>query len=105
MKPSKLSEHLSTLHAEYSNQPLKFFKNVKTKREKRENKRPKSTEYLFKTQSQKLDRGLKASNEIALLIAKKAKPHNIGDELIKPALSVFARCCSRAATLLSKLSH
>ena len=75
------------LHAEYSNLPLKFFKDLKTKRE---NKRPKSIEYLFKTQSQKLDHGLQASYEIALLIAKKAKPHNIGEELIKPALSIFA---------------
>ena len=36
-----------------------------------------------------LERGIKASYEISLLIAKSGKPHSIGEELIKPALSVF----------------
>jgi len=36
-----------------------------------------------------LERGIEASYEISLLIAKSGKPHSIGEELIKPALSVF----------------
>ena len=36
-----------------------------------------------------MERGIKASYEISLLIAKSGKPHSIGEELTKPALSVF----------------
>jgi len=36
-----------------------------------------------------LERGIEANYEISLLIVKSGKPHLIGEELIKPALSVF----------------
>ena len=88
MKPAALSAHLNTLHAEYSSKPLKFFEELKAKEDK---VRPKSIETLFSNRTQNLDQGLDASYQIANLIAKCAKPHNVGEKLIMSALSIFAR--------------
>ena len=44
---------------------------------------------MFRKQESNVERGIKASYEISLLIVKSRKPHSIGEELIKPALSVF----------------
>lgn len=88
MKPSTLSAHLNTLHAEYSSKPVKFFEELKAKEEKG---RPKSIEKLFSQRCQNLDNGLEASYQISSLVAKCGKPHSVGERLIKPALSIFAR--------------
>ena len=88
MKPSTLSAHLNTLHAEYSSKPVKFFEELKAKEEKG---RPKDIEKLFSLRCQNLDGGLEASYQISSLIAKCGQPHSVGERLIKPALSIFAR--------------
>ena len=41
---------------------------------------------MFTSSSKNSDNGLKASNNISLLIAKASKPHTIGEELILPAV-------------------
>ena len=75
MKPVKL-EHLKTKHNEHAEKPLKYFKDLKKNREK---ERPKSIESLFLKQVSNLERGIKTSYEISLLIAKSGKPHSIGE--------------------------
>ena len=47
-------------------------------------------------QAANLDRGLEASYEMALLIAKTGKPHTIGEDLLKPALSIFAHSLQKS---------
>ena len=74
MKPSTLSAHLNTLHAEYSSKPVQFFEELKAKEEKG---RPKRIENLFSQQSESLDNGLEASYQISSLIAKCGQPHSI----------------------------
>lgn len=92
MRPTKLEQHLGNKHGEYAAKPLNYFKELKVKRE---TELPKRIDSLFRKQSANLDRGMEASYEISLLIAKTGKPHSIGEELIKPALSVFARTVLR----------
>ena len=46
---------------------------------------------LFSARSANKDRGLEASYEISLLIAKCGKNHTIGENLIKPAISTFLK--------------
>jgi hypothetical protein len=44
---------------------------------------------LFKKKENALEKGLLASYKISHLIAKTGKPHTIGEDLIKPAISIF----------------
>ena len=46
---------------------------------------------MFSARSTNKDRGLEASYEISLLIAKCGKNHTIGENLIKPAISTFLK--------------
>ena len=46
---------------------------------------------LFANQNASLNRALEASYEISLLIAKIEKNHTIGEQLLKPAISVFVK--------------
>ena len=46
---------------------------------------------MFSARSANKDRGLEASYEISLLIAKCGKNHTIGENLIKPAISIFLK--------------
>ena len=69
---------------------LNFVTSLKNSR-LRNKARPKSIETLFSNRTQNLDQGLDASYQIANLIAKCAKPHNVGEMFIMPVLSIFAR--------------
>lgn len=86
MKPAKMELHLNTKHKEHAKKNLRYFSDLKMKREQQ----PKINS-LFRMKAKNLDRGTEASYQISLLIAKKGKPHTIGEELIKPALAIFAR--------------
>ena len=69
-----------------SNQTCNILKLQKTNFEKR----TKITS-LFANQTASLNRILEASYAISLLIAKSGKNHTIGEDLLKPAISVFVR--------------
>ena len=50
---------------------------------------PKRLDSLFRKYSMNRESGLEACYEVSLVIAKTGKPHTIGADLIKPALSIF----------------
>ncbi|XP_053159163.1 LOW QUALITY PROTEIN: protein ZBED8 [Hemicordylus capensis] len=81
MKPSRLQEHLTKIHPDKKNKDLHYFQGLKEKFVKQ----PK-LETIFSTASKQGNDGLRASYNIALLIAKSGKPHTIGEELIIPAI-------------------
>ena len=82
MKPSKMKEHLERIHSDKKDKDLEFFKTLKAKF----NNRP-SLETFFKLHVKTdLEAGQAATYNIALNIAKKGKPHTIGEEVIIPAL-------------------
>lgn len=86
MKPSKLKEHLNKKHSVNIEKPIDFFKKAKESYLKQRNtfvapSPGSSTGHTLQTD------GLETSYKLALLIAKKAKPHNIGEELIIPAVT------------------
>ena len=83
MKAGHLENHLKAKHP---NHVLQYFKTLKTNFEKR----TKITS-LFANQTASLNRTLEASYAISLLIAKSGKNHTIGEDLLKPAISVFVR--------------
>uniref|UniRef100_UPI00358F171D protein FAM200C-like n=1 Tax=Myxine glutinosa TaxID=7769 RepID=UPI00358F171D len=77
MSPSKLKLHLETNHAQHAKQDPEFFK-----RHERNLKRQKLDEGgAFQQQNVAT---VQASYEVSLEIAKKKKPHSIGETLIKP---------------------
>lgn len=80
MKPSRMKEHLSRVHSDKMNKDVSYFQELKAKAEKRPN-----VSELFKKRVTDLDKGLLASYEVALLIAKCGKPHTIGETLVLPA--------------------
>lgn len=86
MKPSKLQRHLHTKHSELSNKPVEYFKQLQLKYQKRT-----TITSSFTKQYSKQNQGLVASYHMSLLIAKSAKPHSVGERLIKPCISVFLR--------------
>jgi hypothetical protein len=94
MKPSRLKDHLSRVHTEKENADLEYFKKLNSEF----NARPLITS-MFRKQNTVSESGLKASYEIASLIAKTGKPHTIGETLIIPAVKVVMR------TMLQKDSH
>jgi hypothetical protein len=67
MKPSRMKDHLSRVH---SDKELSYFQHLKAKADKRPN-----VSDLFKKRATDLDKGLLASYEVSLLIAKCDKPH------------------------------
>ena len=86
MKAGRLEAHLRVKHPNNSNSDLEYFNSLKQKF----NSRSKITT-LFLAQNTSHNRTLEASYEISLLIAKHGKNHTIGEELIKPAISVFMK--------------
>lgn len=86
MKKGRLEAHLKTKHSNCVNYDLKQFKNIKEKFEKRS-----TINSLFSGQNAHKSRTLEASYEISLLIAKSGKNHTVGEDLIKPAISVFLK--------------
>ncbi len=76
--PAKLKRHLETIHKDLAEKPIDYFQR-------------KRDQYLNEIQvikkSLKInDKALQASYVISLQIAKCKKPHNIGEELILPAI-------------------
>ncbi|XP_076063290.1 zinc finger BED domain-containing protein 5-like [Oratosquilla oratoria] len=79
MRPSRLERHLRTSHPALVDKPKAFFETKKDtlKRAKLDDSGS------FRQQSSKV---VETSYEIAMLIAKSKKSHNIGESLIKPSI-------------------
>jgi len=77
MKPSRLQEHLTKVHANKKNMDLFYFQAF----EKKFLKEP-TLVNMFSTTAKKDDDGLRASYNISLLIAKSGKSLTIDEELI-----------------------
>ena len=86
MKTGRLEAHLKVRHPNNSNLDLEYFKSLK---EKFKNRRKVTT--IFAAQQASHTHALEASYEISLLIAKHGKNHTIGEQLIKPAISIFLK--------------
>ena len=86
MKAGRLENHLKANHPNHVKSNLQYFKTLKSSFEKR----TKITS-LFANQTASLNRTLEASYAISLLVAKSGKNHTIGEDLLKPAISVFVR--------------
>ena len=86
MKAGRLEAHLRVKHPTHVNSKLEYFKSLKDKFEKWS-----KIISLFAAQTTALNRTLEASYEISLLIAKNGKNHTIGEQLVKPAISVFLK--------------
>lgn len=78
MKPSRLLDHLSKMHADKKDNPLSFFQSLQTKQT--------TVTSMFSATPKQDDDGLRASYNISLMIAKSGQPHTIGEELILPAV-------------------
>lgn len=78
MKPSRLVDHLKRNHPGKSDKDLEYFKGLRDRR--------KTLQGMFNSTSNQNDDGVKASYNIALMIAKTGKPHTIGETLIAPAI-------------------
>ncbi|KAJ0184108.1 hypothetical protein K1T71_000531 [Dendrolimus kikuchii] len=81
MKSSRLQDHFSKMHPDKKDKNIAYFQELK----KKHNTQPSVTK-LFSGSAKQDDDGLRASYNISLLIAQKGKSHNIGDELILPAI-------------------
>jgi len=97
MRPGKLVRHLATLHPEYKNKPIDFFQRKATGIKGQTTSLSKYTKLT--------DDLLKASFEIALLIAKSKKPYTIGEDLILPAAIKICEIIhgDKIATLLKSI--
>src|SRR5262249_3743086 len=85
MKPCKLKRHLVTKHASHSGKPRQYFERLLNfQNEQRQ------TFEQFVTPNQKY---LRASYEVAYLIAKSKKAHSIGEELVLPAAIRISEIC------------
>ena len=92
MKRGCLENHLKAKHSIHVNSKQEYYKSPKEKIEKRS-----TINELFSARSASKDRGLEARYEIYLLIAKCAKNHTIGENLIKPAISNFLKVASESS--------
>ena len=79
MRTTHLERHLKTMHPALAAKPKAFFE---TKRQSLKQAKMDSSG-AFRQQTSKV---VEASYEIAMLIAKSKKSHNIGDTLIKPSV-------------------
>ena len=86
MKPSKLKDHFEKQHKGLIGRPMEFFSNAK-QNYLRQRKAFSSSETKNPIKNNLQTDGLEASDKISLLIAQKAKPHNIAEELIVPAIN------------------
>ena len=78
MKPNKLKRHLQSHHSEYAAKPCDFFIEKLESLEKK-----KGCMKSFTTTNQSF---VKASFVVTLHIARKMKPHTIGEELLLPVM-------------------
>ena len=83
MKPIKLRIHLETKHSDKKNKSLEYFQKLRDDFKGRN-----TLEQIFRKQACNIDKGLLASYEISKIIAKSGKPHNIGETVILPSISV-----------------
>jgi hypothetical protein len=83
MQPCKLRLHLETSHKDKKDKSLDYLKILRDNFQTRP-----TVKQMFNERAPKVDKGLLASYEISKLIAKAGKPHNIGESLILPAVSV-----------------
>ena len=83
MRPSRLKRHLTTAHSALPDKPKGFFvmKSHSLKKAKLD---------MSGTFQQRSSNVVEASYEIAMLIAKNKKSHNIGESLVKPSIIVAA---------------
>lgn len=86
MKRGRLETHLKSKHSAHLNSDLNYFQNLKAKFEKRA-----TIQSVYTAHNATVNRTLEASYEISLLIAKSGKNHTLGENLIKPAISVFLK--------------
>ncbi|KAF3834174.1 hypothetical protein F7725_025378 [Dissostichus mawsoni] len=82
MKPCKMKRHQQTMHPETVGRDRDFF--IKKQQLAKANK-PMDIRTAFVRAGSDVQKATEASFECALLIAKAKKPHNIGEQLIKPA--------------------
>lgn len=87
LRPSRLQRHLQTKHPGLQDKPLAFFQ---TKKESFKKMKIMGEENFRQASSAEV---VKASFEIAHMITRAKKPHNIGETLIKP-------CMLKAASLV-----
>ena len=90
MKAGRLENHLKAKHPNRVKSNLQYFVNLKEKFENRT-----TITSLFANQTASLNRALEVSYEISLLISKNGKNHTIGEQLFKPAISVFVKKVSQ----------
>ena len=84
MKPCKLKIHLEKKHAGKKDKPVEYFKKLRDNFQAR-----KTVSRVFDNKVSKMSDGLLASYEISKIIAKAGKPHNVGETVILPAVSVI----------------
>ena len=77
MKPSRLSEHLTKIYPDKADKSATFYQCLWDNFKKRE-----TIGSMFASSFEKSVDGLLASYNLSLMIAKKGKPHTIGEELI-----------------------
>lgn len=94
MKPSRLLEHLQRVHPDKKNHDLSFFEKLRESFERKP-----TLGNMFYSLSQKNSDGVRASYNIALLIAKNGQSHTVGEKLILPAISEVIK------TVLHKPPH
>ena len=81
IKSCRLSEHLTKIHSDKAHKNATFFQCLWDNFKKR-----KSIGSMFASSSQQSVDGLLASYNLSLMIARKGKPHTIGEKLILPAV-------------------
>lgn len=97
MKPSKLKRHQETKHSQTIGESREYFER---KKQLALSRRSVDIRKAFERAGSDLHRATEASFDCSLLIAKTKKPHNIGEQLIKPARLpkncgevVWTACC------------
>ncbi|XP_064412969.1 zinc finger BED domain-containing protein 5-like [Latimeria chalumnae] len=85
LKENKLKRHLNTVHPNFVDKPLSFWK------EKEANVKRMRLDAPSNLVTVSLEKVTKASFEVAWRIARCKKPHNIGEELVKPAALAMVR--------------
>ena len=80
MKPSRLKDHQTRLHPDKADKPIAFFQVLK------EYQTQSSISKVFAKNTCQYIKGLIASYKVALLIAKRCSPFNVGKSLVIPAM-------------------
>ncbi|XP_052133199.1 protein FAM200B-like, partial [Frankliniella occidentalis] len=77
MKPAKLKRHLESKHQALVDKPATYFQRLLSQSNIQRN--------TFQKRLTVLHKALKASFEVAVLIARQRKPHTVGENLVLPA--------------------